>query len=623
MIKKKKKPDVFFIGFIIVTLLLTSPVNVDFSYIPRFLFLQISLLAGLICLFIYAERRSARFLQCINSMPFSAAVPAFIMLTLFIWSGVSVVWAVNKTAAAAKAGTYFSYALFCGILSFCLRGRILSRRIIYIFAPAGLLISIPGIFQYFGFNLPWVYQAAPPASFFANRNLASLAAAFTLPVSLYLFLTARKKRYYCFYACGVCSVMLYVFIARSRSVWIGCGAAAILCAAVFLQSRRLYTRLFYMTSEKSAFFLAVIAAALFCATFKPHPDVYGVSQKFKYYAAGTAASVFQDGADKGRLLFYRTTLKMIAARPLTGMGADNWWVYFPKYSGGWDDYSKRPRRTHNDVLQNASELGIPAGAAYGLLLILPFLYIFKRKKRFSVVSNGKKSVFVSDFFTMPSAIIYFADSMFSFPGEQVFSNVLFLTLCVWQAVYGSSSANKMLSETDQFHSEKKTLVKTKWRTLILIILIILQFFQTVYTGFNHRTDYTFFILTQPVENSEEGIENFTRAVRIRGQRFYYRNYELYEEIAKAAHRLDVSDVSLAYYIRLLDIDPWNISALFNLAMLSGHMESRDSMHTLLMRVLSVNPKYIPAHRALFHYYTEENEMEKALYHLNVIDSRKK
>src|SRR5205085_2854870 len=73
-----------------------------------------------------------------------------------------------------------------------------------------------------------------------------------------------------------------------------------------------------------------------------------------------------------RIMLWRNTVKLIEDDPLTGCGAGNWKLIYPKYGISGTRYietgSTHYEHPHNDYLVIASEAGIPAAIAFILFL---------------------------------------------------------------------------------------------------------------------------------------------------------------------------------------------------------------------------------------------------------------
>jgi tetratricopeptide (TPR) repeat protein len=96
-------------------------------------------------------------------------------------------------------------------------------------------------------------------------------------------------------------------------------------------------------------------------------------------ASRAAAVVAPDtptrSADVGvsfRLVVYRDTLAMVRERPLTGFGLGNFRISYPRFARGFGATIPEVNpvgHVHNDVLEVAAELGLPAAAVFTWMLL--------------------------------------------------------------------------------------------------------------------------------------------------------------------------------------------------------------------------------------------------------------
>jgi len=136
--------------------------------------------------------------------------------------------------------------------------------------------------------------------------------------------------------------------------------------------------------------------------------------------ASTVMSSAVEGGDRGRLSVWSTTLSMIAADPLLGVGLGNWGAVFPRYDGGKTlSFASDPRRPHNDFLWLAAESGITGLLAY--LLFLGALVVLIRR----VIRDRDPTVRLTAIAAAASMGAYLGHSLFSFPREWAPPSMLF------------------------------------------------------------------------------------------------------------------------------------------------------------------------------------------------------
>jgi Lipid A core - O-antigen ligase and related enzymes len=87
------------------------------------------------------------------------------------------------------------------------------------------------------------------------------------------------------------------------------------------------------------------------------------------------------GSGQSRLWLYRTVAEMIAARPLTGIGAGTFQLVFPAWREPGQEMFLVWAQAHNVYLELAVELGLPAAAAMMLLVMLLMLMAARSLRR--------------------------------------------------------------------------------------------------------------------------------------------------------------------------------------------------------------------------------------------------
>ncbi|MBI5464279.1 MAG: O-antigen ligase family protein [Ignavibacteriales bacterium] len=147
---------------------------------------------------------------------------------------------------------------------------------------------------------------------------------------------------------------LGIVVTFARSIWLG--LLVMIPVAGFLRSRRLGTIV-------SAGF-ALIAASIL---------VISPATRERAFSIADASQ------NETRLNLWATSLKMVQARPIIGIGEDNFYEYFPAYKvEGFYDTIVHP---HNDYLNVAVSSGIPGLAAFVALWIVAIRTGFQAWKK--------------------------------------------------------------------------------------------------------------------------------------------------------------------------------------------------------------------------------------------------
>jgi thioredoxin-like negative regulator of GroEL len=225
-------------------------------------------------------------------------------------------------------------------------------------------VSLIGIAQAL-IGLDWIPQATPPASTFANRNMASHHVAICFPLILGLTLLSSRFLTRVLGASCLLLSVLYLFYARTHAAWLAV-LVVVLATAVSLpwllqRIRRTgeRTRLIYGVA---ALLLGACLIGFFFGKDPLHSDERGVQRV-------TAAVGIDSGSIDLRLIFWKNTLAMVRDHPVLGVGLGNFELQYPLYHRSaeidWTfDEEHQLERAHNDHLQILAELGLIGFAAW-------------------------------------------------------------------------------------------------------------------------------------------------------------------------------------------------------------------------------------------------------------------
>jgi tetratricopeptide (TPR) repeat protein len=150
----------------------------------------------------------------------------------------------------------------------------------------------------------------------------------------------------------------YLGLLRSRAGVLGAGLGIVLVGVVFL-ARRWFAE---WRPDGRRWAIGTVLTIVLLAML-PLSDKARSVGKDVFYRSVNALG-FEMGDVVFRPLLWRKTIRMVSDEPLTGVGAGNFAVVFPKY-----EHQPAPKpHAHNDGLQVLAELGVP-----GLALLLGLL----------------------------------------------------------------------------------------------------------------------------------------------------------------------------------------------------------------------------------------------------------
>lgn len=242
------------------------------------------------------------------------------------------------------------------------RIKTLSETII----AATALVSLYGLFQYFGFDfISWgeqFFEAKRVASTFGNPILLAGYLVMVFPIVIIRYQQEKNIYRVTYYALVSFLVFAALLVTFSRGGWI-----AFLVSVVFLiatQGRRLVSSRL-LALALSLFAILLIVALVGSANFSAQPNNPSLFERAKL------AFKIGEGSVATRLLIWGSALKIIRDSPWLGYGPDTFHLTYPprgslRYAqlvGRWN----QPDNAHNYLLQ--------LGSTAGLLGIWSFLSI--------------------------------------------------------------------------------------------------------------------------------------------------------------------------------------------------------------------------------------------------------
>jgi hypothetical protein len=253
-------------------------------------------------------------------------------------------------------------------------GRWVGRPLAGALAFAVVLAAATSLLQTYGLQTVLFASTRAPGGTLGNRNFVAHAAAFGLPLLLYMTLRARRRGAFLAAALGTTVVIASLVLTRSRAAWLAFAAVALVTLAAMLASvpLRRDPRLWRRLGAVALLSAAGVAAALFI------PNALRWRGNNPYLASMRRVADYEQGSGRGRLVQYGQSLRMSLHHPLLGVGPGNWAVVYPRFASRRDPSmnESEPGTTSNpwpssDWIAAVAERGVAAAA----LLALAFLAI--------------------------------------------------------------------------------------------------------------------------------------------------------------------------------------------------------------------------------------------------------
>lgn len=406
---------------------ITSSTILDQSLLPKFLCLALFL--GLIAL-----------VRCFSKQQ---EVKIFVLDIVFLayvfWQVLSIIWAYNFAEAVFSAATAVLFFLSYSIIkSTFLNYENTTRFLLPAFGLSAFALASYGWFEFFyaqnvaGTN-NMVYAVK---GFAAHKNLFVLQLFLHLPFLIIGFVSTKTKLKYA-YAVIALLVLLLLVSLLARAFMVGLLATSFTAFSLWFVSRGKSKSTFNWKPVAIGLpVMLIIIIGIF--SLRGGVQMLGRYNVFNFKESRNAQE---------RLGLWTNTIKLIKDKPVLGLGAGNWDIFFP--STGIQDIkrmsilNKAASRPHNDYLWITAETGI-----VGLLLYLSVLvtvYFMALKAIWALKNNPTQKVTLNvllSFFTG-----YLVIAFFDFPKERIELNFLVATLMAWIVFYcpKQSSSKALLS----------------------------------------------------------------------------------------------------------------------------------------------------------------------------------
>ncbi len=316
-----------------------------------------------------------------------------LLLPALCWMAVGLIAAPATTHPLDTAVELVNQATLLILLCVVASAFPLSRLTPVLWANAltGLAVAVVGILQYHNLSPLDLPTKALPSATFINRNFAAEYLICALPLSGLLFLAAKDRLTLAVSGLSASLMAVFLVYTRTRSAWVG-AIGALLTVGCMLVLRGDLRRSFYeslrprMNRPKRTWTAGFAALFLILSLLPPQRPSAIQGQglpglpETKTDVASTAMSILQeekeasrDHSQSERLAMWSTTLRMVVAHPLLGVGPGGWKRAFPGYDRGTTIAPITfPRWPHNDYLSIASEYGLIGLGVYLWLLTSGF-----------------------------------------------------------------------------------------------------------------------------------------------------------------------------------------------------------------------------------------------------------
>lgn len=290
-------------------------------------------------------------------------------LLLLAWALGSMAWSHSYLAGVEA----IRWALF--VLLVWLGLNVLTLQRLPLLATGlhwGAVLASLWVALQFWLDLRWFPQLPPPASSFLNRNFYAEYVLSTLPFSVLLAAQAQGRAQIALRVASTAFNLLALLMTGTRSALL---ALLVLLPVLLYMLWRYRSRLAWMHWPRADRVLAVLIliGTLMGLGQVPTGNAYlareglGQTALERAFIRGQSlatSSEYTVGSSSVRLQMWLATLRLIADRPLAGVGAGAWEVEIPRYQAPGTQI-ETDYYAHNEYLQLLAEYGL-AGWVFAL-----------------------------------------------------------------------------------------------------------------------------------------------------------------------------------------------------------------------------------------------------------------
>ena len=518
-------------------------------------------------------------------------------------------YSINFYESITKFFHWFACFLFFLFTITNLKKKHIEKILLIIFITA-VLNALFGIIQYI-FNVQIVPQVAPPAAFFANKNMVGHFLVLCFPFGIVFFLKSQKNKLSFFMAFGSALIIVFNLYAVTRAVWLACSLEIFILCAIFFIKRSEIKNLFWNKTKTYSLLFSILFIVLML-NIKG-----GVDTKHLISKATSILDMKKGDSGKIRFTVWKNCFDIVKANPFLGVGLNNYQIISPIYNSSLYDgkiitdqdgiETGQLHFVHNDFLHILTELGIIGFSFFMWFGILLFYTLFKtifnkeEKQNKQNKQNKQKNVF--NF--IPIAIFvsfvgFCVNAFFSFPLYLAVPPLLLMFFAGVSSIYCEEKVGIYV-----FNS------KTTFKILFFITLILLLFISNYHIkNLQFEQKYLEMNILLKSEKWQRLIRKVDEGHKINPystKPFFYSGL--------AYMKLGNLRESLNHFVKIAKKRPYETPLLMNMAnayLRSGNYQTAVRFYKL---VISMKPTLIKAHHNLAGLYIGTKRTELGLKEL--------
>ncbi len=269
-------------------------------------------------------------------------------LPLFVFVGLAVISFVFSIYKHDSFYAILELVGYAGIFYIVVNefGHTMRDYLLALVVYAGAFLSLYGLLQYFGFlNHDWWEPQKFLASTYVNHNHFAGYIELVMPLTVGMLLASwRKRQVSKAVLIPALVVMLAAFIlSQSRGAWFSLAVSFLIICPLFVRQKAFNAQTIF------TILLVVIITSSFIYFGK---DVI-------YNRIDTVSIIKgEESSANTRLKIWQGTVEMIRSKPITGVGIGDFIWGFPRFRP--EGLNVQANSAHNDYLQAAAEMGLPA-----------------------------------------------------------------------------------------------------------------------------------------------------------------------------------------------------------------------------------------------------------------------
>ena len=447
-----------------------------------------------------------------------------------------------------------------------------------------LILSAVYVYQWLDFlahkELEFVFDyRLHLASTLGNKNFYAEVLMLLLPLSVISFFSTTKFwKWLSLFNCFI--IVVSVLLTQSFAALAASVVSALVVLSVYYSSRskRKLSALKPVAIATGVLALAgwIVFKSGGLKTFNQRYDT--IQQYLQHPELMDSTAKVNSNSTFERMLLWRNSFELIKENPLTGCGANNWKLFYPKFGIGGTRFIEAGyvhyEHPHNDYLLVASEAGIPALIAY-LLFFFSLAWIAMKRIR----SEDKEYLLACGILF---AVIGFAlVSIFSFPRMRFYGWMI-------MGIYTG-----LLFSSDHKAGERRLYISPKrWKLLLMIFIGISAW--SIYAGIVRYAGESHSLLMQiakkqrnmarVVRESEKASSWFFPVDETATPFSWYKGMAMFYSGDVSGARIQFEDA--------LKKNPYHIQLLNDLATTYEQSNEREKAISFYQRALSITP-YFP------------------------------